>query len=561
MPITAITYQPVNALNSAYRPIVFKCKATTGAVNRICPVVYCDIYVNDVYFKTLSKTQFSTDDGVSAEYEFDIQDAMQELMEFQIPKVNGTTLEEYPQAIKSVYVKFRNAILDPKGFTISEQQAPIMATSSSPAVSGEGTRSANVIIVNILVQHEENQNVPQLLSSYKTGVWKNDSFPLTKRPRIYQLCKKDSSHFPIMTDSKIQKICVRYKSIYGAVAEFCQIILTPCPIITGLAYSVARKNETQQTFTFSWDNTTDSRVTGMNIYFTSDIAEDNGYEVIKVSKDSPCIIDLPYDKFTFRFSFDGSCKVDEDMTLMPGFIDIGLDNQIDPPTVSLKWLNSNSFEDRVCNSTSCPIDIKIERTGLEQITNTEILLSVDNGVTWTSFIGNTTNSYFSDTISQPQTRKYKAVCSYVGGTAESNVLTYSKAAGANIYITDVSVNTTLGETTFKLHVENMAFVGFANTVVTKGDNCKIASVSADPYGASVSATSQTAPGVDKFGSQAVNIPIGIYDCQVDVSCVPISIKNNASASGAISFGYTTSYYDGIVDTSVHIIIPGTSQPE
>lgn len=221
MPITTISYQPTSPLNSAYRPIVFRCKANTGdTTNMICPVVYCDVYINTIYYKTLAKTQFIANNGTAPEYEFDIQDALQEVMTYEIPAVNGSNVETFFGAVKSVFVRFRNAIIDTNNFTISEQVSPVMATSSSAAQQGAGTQSTTIVVTNTLIQHEENMDLLTLLNSYKTGTWDSNSFPLTKRPSKYLLGQNDSSYFPIITDKIIKTLCLIYSTSFGT-ATFC----------------------------------------------------------------------------------------------------------------------------------------------------------------------------------------------------------------------------------------------------------------------------------------------------------------------------------------------------
>lgn len=219
-PNTVITYQPQSAINSAYRPIVFRCKVKTGNPKYIAPVVYCDIYVNTIYYKTLAKTQFIANDGVAPEYEFDIQDALQELMVYEIPKADGHKVETFYGGVKNVFIRIRNAIVDSNNFTVSAQTSPVMATSSSPAQSGAGTQSASIVVVNTLIQHEEEMNMGSLLNSYKTGTWEANSFPLTKRPEKHILGLFDSSHFPILTNKRVKTLCIVYKTKFSE-ATFC----------------------------------------------------------------------------------------------------------------------------------------------------------------------------------------------------------------------------------------------------------------------------------------------------------------------------------------------------
>jgi hypothetical protein len=235
MPITIISYQPINnSLNVAYRPIVFRCRAKIPFAtlsNYLSPIVYCDIYVDDVYYKTFSKTQYvknsftipvygtDTFAGVNflnnnwtpPEYEFDIQDALQEVMGYNLPTIDGAEILELTNTVKKVFVKIRNAYLDENGFVVSEQTAPIQGDVLNPPVPGQGTLSNEIWVYNATLQHEDNQNFNQFLDGWKTGIWNPESFPLTKKPKVIKICQTDSSYFPISTTSNVRCLELNYK--------------------------------------------------------------------------------------------------------------------------------------------------------------------------------------------------------------------------------------------------------------------------------------------------------------------------------------------------------------
>lgn len=210
-----ITLQPeLDSLNAVYRPIVYRCAARiSGATSLVYvpPVVYCDIYVNTIYYKTLSKTQYDTNNGFEPVFEFDIQDAIQEIMEYNLPEIDGSNVLEFTNTIKKVSVKFRNAKYDSNGFIASEQTEPIQGTSNSDPVSGGGVESYLCYVVNATIQHEEEQTFPLYLDSYKTGAWDDEDLPMTRRPKIMKLCRTDSSYFPIVTAKDIECLFLYYK--------------------------------------------------------------------------------------------------------------------------------------------------------------------------------------------------------------------------------------------------------------------------------------------------------------------------------------------------------------
>lgn len=215
MPIT-ISYQNNNdSLNVAYRPVVFRCKARiSGAtpLNYIPPVVYCDVYINGIYYKSLSKTTFINNDLVAPEYEFDVQDAIQEIMSYNLPAIDGSNVLSLTKTVKKVFVKFRNAKYDVNGFITSEQLPPIQGTSTSAPVSGNGFQSNEIYVFNATLQHEDVQDFATFLDNFKTGFWDGNSYPLTKRPKKMKLCNDDSSYFPIATAKTISCLELNYRN-------------------------------------------------------------------------------------------------------------------------------------------------------------------------------------------------------------------------------------------------------------------------------------------------------------------------------------------------------------
>lgn len=228
MPITVITYQPLSdSLNAAYRPVIFRCKTKipdATVSNYAPPVVFCDVYLNGVYYKTLSKTAFIANDGVAPEYEFDVQDAIQEVMSYNLPPLNGSTILDLTNSVKKVFVKFRNTYLDTNGFIVSEQMAPVQGTTLQVPVSGLGTKSNEIYVYNATLQHEDNQDFKTFLEGWKTGNWNTESYPLTKRPKVVSLCKNDSSYFPIISSSEVKCFELNYKEKGKSVwktAQYC----------------------------------------------------------------------------------------------------------------------------------------------------------------------------------------------------------------------------------------------------------------------------------------------------------------------------------------------------
>ena len=120
---------------------------------------------------------------------------------------------------------------------------------------------------------------------------------------------------------------------------------------------------------------------------------------------------------------------------------------------------------------------------------------------------------------------------------------------SELHISDVQINN--GIVLFKLHVEKAPFVGYANTVGYRDANCKRVISSFLQFGNDILVTGATAPHVDVFQNAPVNIPIGIYNCRIELTVIPLNPSNPIEVQSAISFGKTTDYYNSIVGVSCY----------
>lgn len=120
---------------------------------------------------------------------------------------------------------------------------------------------------------------------------------------------------------------------------------------------------------------------------------------------------------------------------------------------------------------------------------------------------------------------------------------------SELHISDVQFYN--GITLFKLHVEKAPFVGYANTVGYRDANCKRVTSSFLQFGNDILITGTTAPHVNVFKNAPVNIPIGIYNCKIELTVIPLNPSNPVEVQSAISFGKTTDYYNSIVDESCY----------
>lgn len=197
MPVSAITYQPNTAqLLAAYRPIRFIVTASTDT-GATPPYVVCDIYVNDIYYKSVLRTAPEQVSGANSDWAFDIADALQEYLQPDIAAIDNDNVLQAPHMSAKVYCKFRASYLDSEGFTVEEGTAPVQGTKFTAPSGGTGVASNTFFAINATLQHEDNQNLAQHLTAFKQGGWHADAFPLSHRTRDL-FCPDDADHYPVI---------------------------------------------------------------------------------------------------------------------------------------------------------------------------------------------------------------------------------------------------------------------------------------------------------------------------------------------------------------------------
>jgi len=229
VPIISIPQQPTsNSLHAAYRPVVLRCTAQhslpLSPTAFVPPVVYCDIYFNNVFYKTLTKTQpinkpdFAT--GIPALYEFDIQDAAQEYLRTELAPNGASNIYETTTEMLNAYCKCRSSGYNTNGFIIAEDTAPIQGTGAKPPVAGTGTQSNTFFMLNMRLQHEHHQDLTTHLGYVKSntnGAWSTtDAYPASHRPKTYYVGLNDSDYYPFVykgnADIKCMKLYYKTKN-------------------------------------------------------------------------------------------------------------------------------------------------------------------------------------------------------------------------------------------------------------------------------------------------------------------------------------------------------------
>lgn len=181
----------------AYRPI-FIYGEDNGA-SGVCEVMYCDVYFDGVFYKTVSSySPFTVLGGGATLYRFDIQALAQEYIQTQvydITKINFDEVYRSPivkngMAICACYI--RTSVTDAYGRVTPQTPLPIQGTIDSAPAAGGGTvcTPSTFNIINATLQATDIQLIEQQLARTRVNV---QSFSggtpstLDSRYRVYPL--------------------------------------------------------------------------------------------------------------------------------------------------------------------------------------------------------------------------------------------------------------------------------------------------------------------------------------------------------------------------------------
>ena len=201
-----ISEQPVlESLLAAYKPIIYR-----YTVDAPCPIAFCDIYIDGVYYRSESKTHTVALNT----FEFDVSGALQEYLKKFIGPNGGSAVVDASVIAAKLFCRFRATTLNGSGFTISAYTAPLQSTDSTPAVDGTGEESDTIYVINATLKQEDNENYQTVLEQYKQG-WPISLgiYPLTRRPNRYRIGKNDSDYFPIffLNNPEVTCLIINYK--------------------------------------------------------------------------------------------------------------------------------------------------------------------------------------------------------------------------------------------------------------------------------------------------------------------------------------------------------------
>lgn len=196
-------------------------------------------------------------------------------------------------------------------------------------------------------------------------------------------------------------------------------------------------------------------------------------------------------------------------------------------------------------------------------------MSSDNGSTWNTLVSipyNLTNYTISNPVfnnlSNGQTVKFRITINGIPcSNMISNIITQTWVKQSTIYTSNVINDNSAGSCVYKLHVEGVDFIGYVNVLARKPLTSKNARINPSPFGVPLNIPNGTPDMQDVFNSTAVTIPIGVYNCYIYASAAPVSINDEATSEGGVSYGYDMDYHNGLANAQVLVLIPPNSEPQ
>ena len=216
----------INSMKAAYNEI--KVQAHDDGVGGITPVVYCDVYMNEVFFKTVSSSSPIVVTGAATVWEFDLSGVAQEYMRSVVPDVRYPTtsgvaaMQELFLAppLYNLYIhggaarmrcKLRRGTADSYGVVTPQAPVPVQETVDSAAIAGGGYAIDPFYVVNSALQlnYDHNTNMRFALNEYRrTGIFSTAGYMVDGGNRLYPLSHleegkiyaNDYGQFPVVLE-------------------------------------------------------------------------------------------------------------------------------------------------------------------------------------------------------------------------------------------------------------------------------------------------------------------------------------------------------------------------
>ena len=189
-----------NTIQPAYNPIPYIVEDDgLSGLGGVPPVIYCDIYFNFIYYKTIVATSPTTIAGITSFWYFDISGICQEFLTTKVPDITENDFQQtfgsgYIYGAARCFVKFRNSTQDIYGVITPGGTPPVQATYDTPAISGDGWQSDTFMIVNAALQITDSQgsvsSFEDMLKQFRiSGTFIGGFYPQNVDPayRVYPL--------------------------------------------------------------------------------------------------------------------------------------------------------------------------------------------------------------------------------------------------------------------------------------------------------------------------------------------------------------------------------------
>ena len=203
MALIVLAPPPAGTPFAAYAPVIFRCADVIAGTTGYVPaeVIYCDVYVNNAYYKSLTATSgellyFGSAPWYRA-FEFDVQFILQEALRSVPPPIETFTLVEDKGALCRFKLAFRKGY-KVNGITVFTDPFPKQGTMDTPSEAGGGVFTSNYQCLNAVLQHEEEEELSIHLATLRSPAANNPLvWPLTSRPdRLYRVGRTQIDFFP-----------------------------------------------------------------------------------------------------------------------------------------------------------------------------------------------------------------------------------------------------------------------------------------------------------------------------------------------------------------------------
>jgi len=196
MAILSVIGPTGDTLQAVYKPVTISVFGTGNAG------VFCDVYINNTFYKTQSATVPDMILGGTTQlYYIDIQNTLQEYLRSAAPPLNpgNTVMNAYVTTgqIVDCFVRVRGSTLT-AGLIVPQGPIPVQGTLYTAPVSGGGYQALAFQAVNAALQHEDNQDLETHLRYFTcphSNGWRIWQLSHWKR---YEILDGDFGHIPIV---------------------------------------------------------------------------------------------------------------------------------------------------------------------------------------------------------------------------------------------------------------------------------------------------------------------------------------------------------------------------